>query len=114
MTKTKTKTETTGIVRAALYGRVSTQEQVKSGNSLEEQQERLKALAIMEQWQVAGIYVDEGVSGGTDNRPQLQNLMLDAKAGRFDLVAVTKIDRFFRKTRLLLNYIEDLKQYNVV
>ena len=100
-------------IRAALYGRVSTQEQAQHGVSLDDQRERLKALATLEGWQIAGIYIDEGVSGGTDNRPQLQNLMFDAKAGCFDLVAVTKVDRFFRNTRLLLDYIHTLKQYNV-
>jgi DNA invertase Pin-like site-specific DNA recombinase len=99
----------TDTVRVALYCRVSSQEQVEHGVSLSEQRERLQAWAKAEGWQIIDIYIDEGVSGGTDARPQLQNLLLDAKAGRFDLVAVTKIDRFFRNTRLLLDYIEMLK-----
>jgi len=98
--------------RVALYGRVSTSEQVK-GDSLQGQRDTLKKWAELEDWKVIESYFDEGKSGGTDQRPRLQDLLLDAKAGRFDLVVVAKLDRFFRNTRLLLNVIEQLKQYNV-
>ncbi|MBI2857644.1 MAG: recombinase family protein [Chloroflexi bacterium] len=99
--------------RAALYTRVSSQEQAQHGVSLPEQLERLNLWAKMEGWEVAGIYTDEGYTGGGDNRPDLQRLLHDAKAGGFNLVLVTKIDRFFRNTRLLLNYIHDLEECGV-
>jgi site-specific DNA recombinase len=107
------KTTDTTKITVALYGRVSTDEQVKTGMSLKDQNDTLHKWADLEGWKVAGTYIDEGISGGTDKRPQLQNLMLDARAGRFNLVAVTKLDRFFRNTRLLLNCIEELKQDGV-
>ncbi|MFC1931819.1 recombinase family protein [Chloroflexota bacterium] len=98
------------VTRVGLYSRVSTQEQELS---LGEQRERLELLAKLENWQVYDYYQDEGVSGGTDNRTHLQRLMADARAGRIDLVVVTKLDRFFRNTRLLLNYIHELEINNV-
>jgi len=70
-------------------------------------------MAKLENWYVYDRYQDKGVSGGIDNRPHLQRIMADARAGRIDLVAVTKLDRFFRNTRLLLNYIHDLEGYGV-
>jgi DNA invertase Pin-like site-specific DNA recombinase len=99
--------------RVALYIRVSTDEQAREGVSLAEQRERLELWAKLEGWEVTGHYSDEGVSGATDNRLELQRLMYDAKTGRFDLVAVAKLDRFFRNTRLLLNYIYELDEYGV-
>ncbi len=100
-------------MRAALYTRVSSQEQAQHGVSLAEQKERLKHWAKAEGWEIAGIYTDEGYTGGNDNRPDLQRLMADAKTGAFNIVAVTKIDRFFRNTRQLLNYIHDLESYGI-
>jgi len=99
--------------RVALYGRVSTSDQVENGKSLADQEQSLTMWAKTENWQIVSTYIDKGVSGGTDDRPQLQNLLLDAKAGRFDLVICTKLDRFFRNTRLMLNFIEQLKQAGV-
>jgi DNA invertase Pin-like site-specific DNA recombinase len=110
MAPVKARTDT---IRVALYCRVSSAEQAEHGISLEEQRERLKVWAKTEDWQVAGYYIDEGISGGTDNRPELQRLMHDARAGAFNLVAVTKLDRFFRSTRLLLNYIHDLSELGI-
>jgi site-specific DNA recombinase len=97
------------IVKVGLYLRVSSQEQAKHGISLADQQQRLESWAHMEGWEIAGIYSDEGYSGGTDNRPELQRLLQDAKSGAFNLVAVTKLDRFFRNIRLTLNYIHELE-----
>jgi site-specific DNA recombinase len=101
-------------MRVALYSRVSSQEQAQHGVSLAEQKGRLGAWAKMEGWKVAGLYSDGGFSGGNDNRPELQRLMEDARARLFDAVLVTKIDRFFRNTRLLLNYIHELEQHQVI
>ncbi|UCD08355.1 MAG: recombinase family protein [Dehalococcoidales bacterium] len=93
--------------RVALYERVSTGEQK---NSIQDQIEQLEALAIAYEWEIAGHYTDEGISGGTDSRPELQRLMIDAHAGEFDLVVVTKLDRFMRNTRLLLDYVDTLEK----
>lgn len=101
------------IVKAGLYTRVSSQEQAQHGVSLAEQKERLEAWAKIEGWEVAEFYTDDGYTGGNDNRPDLQRLMSDARAGLFNIVAVTKIDRFFRNTRQLLNYIHELESNGV-
>ncbi len=99
--------------RIGIYERVSSQEQAQHGVSLDEQSERLELLAKIEGWTVYDHYRDEGITGGTDKRPQLQRLLADARAGRIDLVVCTKLDRFFRNTRLLLNYIHQLEGYGV-
>jgi site-specific DNA recombinase len=106
-------TQDNSPVKVALYSRVSSHEQAKKGISLKDQQERLEMLAQMESWQIVGIYSDEGYTGANDNRPELQKMLYDAKAGLFNVVVVTKIDRFFRNTRLILNYIDELEKSGV-
>ena len=87
-------------MRAAIYTRVSTEEQ-RLGTSLESQERDLKRWAEYEQYPYV-LYTDDGKSGTTDDREGLQRLFADAKAKRFEVVAVTKLDRFFRNLRLLL------------
>ncbi|MBN2455432.1 MAG: recombinase family protein [Sedimentisphaerales bacterium] len=98
-------------MKAALYTRVSSQEQ-KLGTSLDEQRADLEGWASYKGYDYQ-LYSDEGKTGTTGDREALQRLMSDAKAKRIDVVVVRKIDRFFRNSRLLLNYIEDLRQLGI-
>ncbi len=99
--------------RVALYCRVSSQEQAEHGVSLDDQRERLETWVKTRGYQIARVYVEEGEFGWNDERPQLQNLILDARTGMFDILAVSKIDRFFRNQRLLQNYIYELDRMGV-
>ncbi len=47
-------------------------------------------------WDIAGEYIDLGVSGAKDSRPELNRLMGDAYKRRFDAVCVWRFDRFAR------------------
>ena len=96
--------------RVAIYARVSSQEQATEGVSIDAQVAALKAYAKSQGWEVFDEYVDGGYSGGTDDRPALKRLLIDASQHRFNLVSVCKLDRFFRNIRLLLNYIHNLEQ----
>jgi len=92
----------------ALYARESVDERL-SGTGLYTQITELKRKAEFEKWQVYRLYTDEAKSGTTDDgREGLNQMILDAKAGKFNAVAITKLDRFFRNIRLLLNYIDEL------
>jgi DNA invertase Pin-like site-specific DNA recombinase len=57
-------------------------------------------------WAVAGEYVDLGISGAKDKRPELDRLMADAHKRRFDVVVVWKFDRFARSVSHLLRALE--------
>jgi DNA invertase Pin-like site-specific DNA recombinase len=57
-------------------------------------------------WQVAGEYVDAGVSGAKDSRPELNRLMTDAHRRRLDAVVVWKFDRFARSLSHMLRALE--------
>lgn len=96
--------------RAAICARVSTASQVQ-GTSLETQVADCEAYAATRGWEVAGTYVDGGVSGKLEHRPSLDRLMADCRAGRLDAVIVAKHDRFgrsFRHTVALIGELDDL------
>jgi len=91
--------------RAALYIRVSTAEQATNGISLDVQERRLRALCRERGWAVAGVYQDDA-SAKDVKRPQLQRLLDDARAGKFQAVAVYKLDRLTRSVRDLYALLE--------
>lgn len=95
-------------IRVALYVRVSTQEQAKEGYSIGEQIDRLKKYAEAHGWIIVKIYTDAGHSGANQERPALQDLIEDVKAGKIDKVAVYKLDRLSRSQKDTLELIEDV------
>jgi DNA invertase Pin-like site-specific DNA recombinase len=60
-------------------------------------------------WTVAGEYVDTGISGAKDRRPELDRLMGNAHKRRFDVVAVWKFDRFARSVTHLLRALDTFR-----
>ena len=60
-------------------------------------------------WTVAGEYVDAGISGAKDRRPELDRLMTDAHKRRFDVIAVWKFDRFARSVSHLLRALDTFR-----
>ncbi|MFC2067902.1 recombinase family protein [Chloroflexota bacterium] len=101
-------------MRVGLYARVSTQEQAQKGMSIDEQLDTLRRFAEYKGFEIVGEYVDRGFSGGSDKRPQFMALMADAKRHKFDYVAASKLDRFSRNLRNLLNDIHFLEECGVV
>jgi DNA invertase Pin-like site-specific DNA recombinase len=96
-------------VRVALYARVSTLHNQNPDMQLSE----LREYGARRGWQIVGEYVDEGVSGSRERRPQLDRLMADAHRRKFDLIAVWKIDRFGRSLKHLVNALADLDSLGV-
>jgi site-specific DNA recombinase len=94
----------------ALYIRVSTDEQVIRGTSLDNQEEAGKAYFAREKMTLFKIYRDEGFSGATLKRPGLQELLSDARKGLFNVVVVYKTDRLSRSIAQTVKIIlEDLQ-----
>ena len=100
-------------MQAALYIRVSTDKQASEGTSLEVQEEKLRKFCSMQGWNIFQLYADRGISGKDTERPQFQALMQDAREKKFDVVVVTKLDRFGRSLRDLINCIYDLNSIGV-
>lgn len=86
------------IEKVACYVRVSHQEQVLHGISLDAQKQKLTEYAQKHNLKIVEWYVDEGVSGRKliKNRPELQRMIKDAHARKFDRILFIKLDRFFR------------------
>ena len=97
------------ISRVALYARVST----LNGQDPEMQLAELREYASRRGWSITREYVDQGVSGSKESRPELNQLMADAHRRKFDAVLVWKIDRFGRSLKHLVNALADLCAYGV-
>ena len=89
--------------KVAIYARVSTN---GNGQSPEMQVRELREYCGRRGWTIAGEYVDTGICGAKDRRPELDRLMADAHKRRFDVVAVWKFDRFARSVSHLLRALE--------
>jgi DNA invertase Pin-like site-specific DNA recombinase len=89
--------------RVAIYARVST---TNHGQDVAVQTRELEQFAQARGWQIVGQYLDTGVSGAKDSRPELNRLMGDAHKRKFDLVVVWKFDRFARSVSHLLRALE--------
>ncbi len=96
--------------RVALYGRIST---LTHGQDPEMQLRELRQYAVARGWTIADEYVDRGISGSLESRPELNKLMADAHRRRFDIVLCWKIDRFGRSLKHLVNALADLDAYGV-
>src|SRR6266481_574083 len=81
--------------RVALYCRVSTEEQ-REGQTIESQIRELEKFACEKGWSIAGVYKDEGWSGGILARPELDLLRDDASKNLFDSVLINDVDRLAR------------------
>jgi DNA invertase Pin-like site-specific DNA recombinase len=89
--------------RVAIYARVSTS---NHGQDVQVQTRELEQFTEARDWQLVESYLDIGISGAKDKRPQLDRLMADAHRRKFDVVAVWKFDRFARSVSHLLRALE--------
>src|ERR1700751_3681832 len=97
-------------MRAAIYARVSTS---NNGQDPRVQTREIREYCERRGWQIAGEYVDAGISGAKDSRPELNKLMADAHRRRFDAVVVWKFDRFARSVSHLLRALENFNALGV-
>jgi DNA invertase Pin-like site-specific DNA recombinase len=97
-------------MRVAIYARVST---AGNGQSPEMQLRELREYCKHRGWEVSSEYVDIGISGSKDSRPELNRLMADAHKRRFDVVCVWKFDRFARSVSHLLRALETFKALGI-
>jgi DNA invertase Pin-like site-specific DNA recombinase len=96
--------------RVAIYARVST---INHGQDVGLQTRELRQFAEARGWIVAGEYIDAGVSGTKDSRPELNRLMADAHKRRFDVICVWRFDRFARSVSHLLRALETFKALGI-
>src|SRR4051812_28188079 len=95
-------------MKAALYARVSTADQ-----RCDSQLRELHDFAVRQGWTVFNEYIDQGVSGKKTSRPELDQMLTDARLRRFDVVVVYKIDRIVRSLKGFANLMDDLELWNI-
>ena len=93
---------------AALYIRVSTDAQFEEGYSVDAQKDMLEGYCRSRGWKDYRFYIDGGFTGSNIDRPQMQRLIQDARAGEIAQVVVYKLDRLSRSQKDTLYLIEDV------
>lgn len=101
-------------IRVTAYCRVSTSSDAQL-ESLEAQKVHYETyINSRDDWQFAGIYYDEGITGTKkDKRPELLRLMDDCKAGKIDFIVTKSISRFSRNTMDCLELVRDLQALHI-
>jgi DNA invertase Pin-like site-specific DNA recombinase len=98
------------VTRVAIYGRVST---TNHGQDVSMQTRELEQFAQARGWRLVNSYLDIGISGAKDKRPELDRLMADAHRRKFDVVIVWKFDRFARSVSHLLRALENFNALGI-
>jgi site-specific DNA recombinase len=99
-------------MRLAIYARVSTEEQ-REGQTIDSQVAELERFAREKGWLTAGIYKDEGWSGGVMERPDLDRLRDDAQKAVFKAVLINDVDRLARDVAHLGVIKRDLERKGI-
>jgi site-specific DNA recombinase len=99
--------------KAAIYIRVSTQEQAQQGFSLAAQEDALSNYAKALGYEIFKIYRDEGKSAKDLKRPEMIQLLQDAETRQFNAIFIYKLDRFSRSLKDLIMTIDKLKDWNI-
>jgi len=95
-------------IRAAIYTRVSTEEQAKEGFSLDAQLDKLRSYCKARDWIVAGEYVDDGYSGRKTKRPAYMKML--EEIDKWDALLVIKMDRIHRNQKNFMFMMEHLNK----
>jgi site-specific DNA recombinase len=107
-------TASEGPLRAAIYARVSTEEQAAEGHSIEAQLRITREFVEHRGWLVIREYTDPGFSGTNDRRPAFEQMIESAYTGDIQVIAFHKLDRFSRSLSDILYYFRELEQRDVL
>ena len=97
-------------IKAAIYTRVSTEDQAKEGFSLDAQLDKLISYCKARDWIVGGEYIDDGYSGRNVKRPAYTKMM--EEMDNWNVLLVIKMDRIHRNSKNFMMMMEYLKKHN--
>lgn len=100
-------------VRAVAYTRVSQEKAARNGYGLNAQEDEVRRFAAYKGWTLLEVYREGGVSGYRRDRPALDRLLADAKAGRFSTAIFPSIDRAGRSVKDLIEIDQALRTAGV-
>ena len=100
---------------AGLYIRVSTEDQVREGFSLPEQEKRLRAMCEYKGYEIYKVYEDAGISAKTGkSRPGFEELLQDIRDKKCNTIVVLKLDRLTRLVfdwKKIIRFLEENDSY---
>lgn len=100
--------------RVAAYCRVSTDSEEQLTSYTNQMRIYREMIASNKEWEFAGLYADEGISGTrADKRPQFQKMIEDCHKGKIDMIITKSVSRFARNTVDCLDYVRSLKEIGV-
>ena len=100
--------------RVAAYCRVSTDSEEQLTSYTIQKKVYTEMIAARPDWELAGIYADEGISGTrADKRPQFQKMIKDCFAGKIDYIVTKSVSRFARNTVDCLEHVRILKNRGI-
>lgn len=99
--------------RVAAYARVSMEKEAMLHSLAAQVGYYSDLIRKNSEWEYAGVYADEGLTGTKENRPQFQRLLTDCRMGMIDMVLVKSISRFARNTVTLLETVRELKALGI-
>lgn len=101
-------------LRVAAYCRVSTDSDEQATSYEAQVEHYTEYIQKSPDWEFAGIYADDGISGtNTKKREEFNRMIDDCKAGNIDMIITKSISRFARNTLDCLKYIRQLKDMNI-
>lgn len=96
-------------IKAVAYARVST----LLGQEVEHQLHGIRLLSQQRGFNLINEFIDQGISGRSEKRPGLDQLIKEARQGKFKVIIIHSIDRLGRSTKHLLNLMEEFRFLNV-
>lgn len=101
-------------LRVAAYCRVSTDNDEQATSYEAQVEHYTEFIQKNPEWEFAGIYADDGISGtNTKNRDEFNRMIEDCEAGTIDMIITKSISRFARNRLDCLKYIRQLKDKNI-
>lgn len=101
-------------LRVAAYCRVSTDSDEQATNYEAQVEHYTDYIRKNPEWELAGIFADDGISGtNTKKREEFNRMIDEAMAGKIDMIVTKSISRFARNTLDCLKYIRQLKEKNI-
>ena len=99
--------------RVAAYARVSSGKDVMLHSLSAQISHYSETIQSRPDWQYAGVYADEAVTGTKDNRAEFQKMLTACRNKKIDLIITKSISRFARNTVTLLEVVRELSSLNI-
>lgn len=100
-------------LRVAAYARVSTDHEEQESSYEAQVEHFTKYIEGHEDWEMAGIFADPGISGKNIKRPEFQRMMTECENGRIDKIITKSVSRFARNTLDCVQSVRKLKEKGI-